>query len=191
MIMKAKLSGLLVGITLGAVALGAMANEEYVTRKGGYIGGSIGQSAYVEEDVIGSEDFEGTDVGWKIFGGYRFSRYLGVDLGYYDLGTPDDTIAGIDTEIELTGWNLSAVGTLPLGRFEFFGRLGLFSWDADAKATMGSLSGSASDSGTDGSAGIGGSWAVTKKVRIRGELEGFAIEDAGASLLSFGVDYRF
>jgi OOP family OmpA-OmpF porin len=189
--MQAKLSGLVVGITLSAVAIGATANEEYVTKKGPYVGGSIGQSAYVEEDVIGSEDFEGTDVGWKIFGGYRFSRYLGVDLGYYDLGTPEDTVGGIDAEIELTGWNLSAVGVLPLGRFELFGRLGLFAWDGEAKATTGSFSGASSDSGTDGSAGIGGTWAVTKKVRIRGELEGFAIEDAGASLLSFGVGFRF
>lgn len=185
--MTAKWSSLAVGMTLGVVALGAMANESYVTKKGGYVGGSIGESAYVEEDVLGSEDFEGTSFGWKIFGGYRFSRYLGVDLGYYDLGTPDDTIGGIDAEIELTGWNLSAVGVLPLGRFELFGRLGLFSWDGEAKVG----SAKASDSGTDGSGGIGGSWAVTKKIRIRGELEGFAIEDAGASLLSFGVDYRF
>lgn len=189
--MKEKLGGLAIGILTCAAAFGATANDEYVTKKGAYVGASIGQSAYVEENVLGSEDFEGTDFGWKIFGGYRFSRYFGIDVGYYDLGEPDDTISGINAKVELTGWNFSGVGVLPLGRFEFFGRLGLFAWDGKATASVGSFSDTANDSGTDGSAGIGGSWAVNKKLRIRGELEGFAIGDAGASLLSFGVDYRF
>lgn len=56
---------------------------------------------------------------YKLFGGYQFNRYLGVEGGYFNLGkfgftsttTPAGTLSG---QIKLRGLNLDLVGTLPL-----------------------------------------------------------------------------
>lgn len=82
---------------------------------------------------------------FKVYGGFQINRYFGVEAGYTDFGKvkfevrdipppcfasfcPTVIFFGPTTgEISAEGWNLSAVGTLPLTeRFELSGRLGAF-----------------------------------------------------------------
>ena len=70
------------------------------------------------------------DAGYKLFLGNQFNRYVGVELGYFNLGkygfanttTPNGRLVG---EIRAQGVNLDVVGTAPLTeKFALLGRIG-------------------------------------------------------------------
>ncbi len=79
------------------------------------------------------------------------------------------------------------MGVIPVGSFEFFGKAGLASWNADI--TAGSFSDS--DSGTDMAYGAGTMYTFGK-FDLRLEYEAFNISDADkVNMVSFGFDFRF
>jgi OOP family OmpA-OmpF porin len=70
------------------------------------------------------------DAGYKLFLGYQMNRYVGFELGYFNLGkygfanttTPNGRLTG---EIRAQGANLDVVGTLPVTeKFAVLGRVG-------------------------------------------------------------------
>lgn len=165
--------------------LAAQADAPYL-----YAGGAFGASI-LEADVE-SETFKGSDYGLKLFGGYRFTENWGFEIAYTDLGEMDDTLNGIDVELDTTGWEFSGVGYLPLQSFDLFGKLGLFAWESDATASVGGFSASDDEDGTDLTIGFGASIPVTPNLDIRGEYQWYDIEDTDvAAFLSVGADFRF
>ena len=153
-----------------------------------YVGGSIGNTSVEVEDS--GLSFDDSDTGYKVFGGYRFMKYFGVEGGYMSFGEPSDEVSGIDVSIEATGWDAFAVGILPLGeRFEVFGKLGLIFWDSDVDV---SGAGSDSDSGSDTAYGVGGAFLIGEHFAIRAEYEIFDIEDTeDVNMFSVGAEWRF
>jgi OOP family OmpA-OmpF porin len=142
---------------------------------GFYVGAGIGDFGV---DVDG---FSGSDTGFKVFGGYQFMKYLGVELEYLDGGTVED----FGTEIDVSGFNLSGMGILPVGeKFNLFAKLGMIFWDAD-------VSGGGSDSGEDFSWGIGAGYSFTDQFGMRLEYQGFEIEDADGDMISLGASWKF
>jgi opacity protein-like surface antigen len=143
---------------------------------GFYVGAGIGDFGI---DVGG---FDASDTGYKVFGGYRFIDYLALEAEYLDGGTVED--AGL--EIDVSGFNVSAVGILPLGeRFDVFAKLGMLFWDADTN-------GLGSDSGEDFSWGIGGGFHFTDQFGMQLEYQGFEIEDTDTvDMISLGASWRF
>jgi OOP family OmpA-OmpF porin len=100
--------------------------------QGWYLGGGIRPAAPAVED---------TDIGYRNFGGYRFSRNWGVELGYSDLGRGNGGAEPAAYAVEKYGyqtsaWTLAGTGVLPLGEaFSLQGRLG---WSmATPDATLG------------------------------------------------------
>lgn len=75
-----------------------------------------------------------TDWGWKVFGGYRFNPYIGIEGSYADIGSfkQQFTIFGAGTtdtlkmKYQVTSWNIAAVGRFPFPETNFFlqGKLG-------------------------------------------------------------------
>lgn len=66
---------------------------------------------------------ESTAFGWKVFGGYRFNEYVGLEGSYVDLGKFDYqyqfNTAGVQTgtgnmSYEVGSWNIAVVPRLPL-----------------------------------------------------------------------------
>jgi len=95
---------------------------------GWYLGGGIRPVVPAMDD---------TDIGYRHFGGYRFSRHWGVELGYSDLGRGN----GVEHSqfeaqkfgAQTSAWTLAGTGVLPLGRdFSLQGRLGLSVASPDA-----------------------------------------------------------
>jgi OOP family OmpA-OmpF porin len=169
--------------------------------QGFYIGGSVGQSDFDDgnaiPDLITSGTVDGTDTGFKIFGGYQFNQNFGLELAWVDLGKASysGTFQGIPVTggtVKTYGLNLSAVGTLPLGSsgFSLFGKAGFYSWEAEANDTTGGLPFSGTQDGSDLSYGIGASYDFTKNLGIRAEWERFKAVD-NIDLLSVGVVYKF
>ena len=137
-----------------------------------------------------------SDVGWKVFGGYQFSKFLGVEGGYVDLGkvSGTDTSFGLgDVDAEMWGVFISGVGTLPIGdRFGVFGKIGAAYTDIEVSS---STLGSDSDDGVNLTFGVGGFMNILRNLSVRVEWERF--QDAGGDaeldvdLISVGVAYKF
>jgi OOP family OmpA-OmpF porin len=149
-----------------------------------YLGASAMQTNLKVEDA--SIEFNEDDLGWKVFGGYNFIKYFGLELGYYDMGKPSSD----QGEVKLKGAALAARGILPLGKhFEFSARLGYMAWDA-------SVSGDEGEDGADLTYGLGAAVIIGSHAEIRLEYE---IVDAGASdvdridieIISLGAAFRF
>jgi hypothetical protein len=100
--------------------------------RGFYIGGGIGDATIqFEDDEDDSFEFDANDTGFKVIVGYRIIDWVAVELNYTDFGKPVDRFGGIDLEAGYTAFSASALGMLPLGDFDLFGRLGLARVDAD------------------------------------------------------------
>jgi len=166
-------------------------------QQGFYAGVSLGQ-AKVDSDAsnltsdlgtIGvtniSSSQDDTDTAWKIFGGYQFNPYLGVEGGYADFGKYNATVNGIyrGTTINASGdvdsYAIFAdvVGHLPMmdNALSIFGKAGVAytrtKLNASASGGGISASASASDSEFVPKLGLGVRYNFTKQFGIRAEYE--------------------
>ncbi len=146
------------------------------------------------------------DFGYKLFAGYRFNQYFALEGGYFNLGqfgfvsttNPAGTLTG---KIKLQGFNLDAVGILPLSeRFSAFGRVGLQYARAkdDFNGTGGVvvLDSSPSKTAPSYKTGLGIQYDFNPNVGLRGELERYRVNDAVGNkgdidLLSVGLVFGF
>jgi len=92
---------------------------------------------------------DGDDDSQTIEGGYRWSRFFAIQVGYHDFGdipgfgTPcdedDEVCIPIEVPIEAdsTAWSLSLVPQLPLGkRFSVFGKVGAVALETEINDTI-------------------------------------------------------
>ena len=146
---------------------------------GGYVGGSIVQTKL----SIDSDGFDEDDTGWKVYGGFNFFKFFGLEAGYFDMGEPKEKSTG--NSAELTAWALSARGILPLGsHFELFAKAGYMVWDAK-------LSDGFSDDDADVIYGAGVAIILGSHVEIRAEYEILDVSGADVDLVSVGAAFRF
>ena len=143
---------------------------------GFYVGAGIGDFG------VKVDGFDGSDTGFKVFGGYRFIKYLAAEVEYLDGGTVED--GGL--EIDVSGFNLSGVGILPVGeKFNLFAKLGMIFWDVGSN-------GFGDDSGEDFSWGVGAGYSFTEQFGMQLEYQGFEIEDADTvDMISLGATWKF
>lgn len=204
--------------TLTAVAIAVSPVAAMAAEPGLYLGGNIGLSRTdIDEDrirdglvgqgfTVSSFDDDERDLGYKLFGGYQFNRFLALEAGYFDLGKfdfdattiPTGTFAG---EIEITGFNVDLVGSLPLSkRFSAFGRGGVTREEAEVKFTRSGAvavtDASRDKSETNYKFGFGVEYAITSALGLRAEAERYRIDDAvgndgDVDLYSLGLVYRF
>lgn len=113
---------LLAAVSLGALCVPGALAQVAAPGTGWYLGGGIRPAMPVAEDP---------DIGYRHFGGYRFSRHWGVELGYSDLGRGVDSAAPAFPAqqkfgLQTSAWTLAGTGVLPLGNaFSVQGRLGV------------------------------------------------------------------
>jgi OOP family OmpA-OmpF porin len=191
-------------ITAAALVLSALiAAPQSLAQPGFYIGGSLGSTNFdsdIATGLITAGSVDGSSSGFKIFGGYQFNDYFGLDLALVDLGKAQYGGSFFGTPVtggtvEVFGVNFSAVGTWPVTpAFAFFGKIGLFAWEAEARDTTGGIPFSGTEDGADLSIGLGFSVNFTRNLSGRVEWERFGMDskDLGyADLLSLGLVYRF
>lgn len=188
--------------------------------RGFYIGLSIGQSKVSIDDsdvptVVGatatSVSKDETDSGFKLYGGYRFTRNFALEGGWADLGRFRATrnvtapaIGSFTAETEASGPFIDAVGIIPLQQFALFGKLGaMYATTETTFSTTGAvllLPGvprSSDDSELEFKFGLGASYSFTRNFAIRAEYERFfevGTSDTGEGdidLISIGIVFRF
>ena len=195
MITASKGDNMLNRVMVAAVLVAlALAVPTEAADKGLYVGGSIGGSSIDIRDFdeeLGNLRFSDGDTAFKIFAGYRFLSVLAVEASYVDLGSPSDTIDNGDTTVEIgvQGWDALAVGILPLGPVDVFGKLGIVSWNADITAAVEDVS--RSDNGTDLAYGVGMALRLSS-IAVRVETERFEIDNAeSVYLFTVGATFTF
>jgi outer membrane protein OmpA-like peptidoglycan-associated protein len=172
---------------------------------GFYVGAGLGNFALDSDTIYNGKDFDGSDIGYKVFGGYQFMRYLAVELEYLDGGEPDDNFRDdrfpderLKVSAGVTGFVGSAVGILPIGeRFDVFGKLGFIYWDGDGSGKIRDADGtlakiSYGNDGTDFAWAVGGTWHITHNLGLRAEYQGFEIDDFNSvDFASGSIVYKF
>jgi len=155
-------------------------------------GASIGSSkGEFSESIEGFDlDFDGSDVGFKVFGKYMFNDNWGLEVGYVDFGTPSDTFLGVDIDVDLWGYDAFLIGSFPVSEsVDLFGKAGM----ADLEAEISSPGfGSDSADETDLAVGIGAKFHTSDTFSILAEWEWFDVEDTDAVwILSLGIEVGF
>ena len=145
---------------------------------GFYVGVGAGQFNIEVDDLDTSDEldeaFDGDDTVYKVFAGWRFNPFIGVELDYIDLGGPEDTVEGIKVKAEINGFAPYLIGTLPVGPVEFFARVGYYFYDVDIK---GEDVGSVSDSNEDLVYGAGIGLTLFDHLHARLEYEIIDVSD--------------
>ena len=171
--------------TIGSLAAVAALLAGTVHAEGLYIGADVGSSHYKGGNVDGQGITDPSSTAVKLYGGYSFNPYLGVEAGYVDLGRFRSS-AG---RLKGNGAFVDAVGTLPLGNdFSALARVGVFNGKLDSD-------GIGSDRGTNIKVGAGLQYDISKAVGVRAQWERYRFDaldtKANTDVYSLGVNYRF
>ena len=155
-------------------------------RSGWAFHAGIGASTIRDED--GSETFRGGAFAYKYGIEYRIRNNIALGFSLFDLGTADDTIGGVDTEIGVQGFDFNARFIFGGGgSTEFFALIGHGVYDADV-STGGAFSG-------DYDAweiGAGVDFHTSERVAIRAELRFLnGPEEESGGLGIVGFNFRF
>jgi opacity protein-like surface antigen len=186
---------------------------------GWYAGFGFGQSRY--RSVESGIDAERAALGqtstttsantpteaWKVYAGFQFNKYLGVEGGYANLNDMRATsiitapsVRQLITEMKSDAWTLAAVGSYPVTEdFSVMAKLGA-AYVLSDKATKLTGTGVTTPqswwvrSGDDGFQpyyGVGMSYALLDNFKIRAEWERFALDDFDIDLMTAGFSVAF
>ena len=188
------------------LAVAGLVRGVSASAQGFYLGASAGNSN-IDDDIttglITSGTVDGKSSGYKLFGGYQFNDYFGLDLAYVDLGKAAlQRILLRDPSCRRHGGSLGSQhgrGRHPAGESEICRvrqgwvcsrgkpRRKTLPWVCRSRMLR---------TGTDFSAGLGMSFHFTRNLSARVEWERFGLTgydfDLGhVELLSLGMVYRF
>lgn len=168
---------------------------------GGYFGASIGPSKAKHWCNTGDlpagaavAACDARDKGWKMFAGYRINRFFGFEGSFIDFGkfslTATSGAESTTVTARATAFSAAAVGIIPLGNFEVFGKAGIAKVKAQSREA--SLSGTTFKLGRDDNEahyGLGAAYRFTSEWDLRAEWE--RIKDSRIDLFSIGFQYRY
>lgn len=177
-------TALIAALPFAAMAQGAMDNPT-----GPYIGAGLGRfnvniDSIDQVDEVAESLDDSDDTAMKIFAGYRLLPFLSLEAGYVDLGNPGDDFetSGSDGRyrVGVSGFTVAALGRIPVGPVELFGKVGQYFYDVDTRITFdGGLPDiRAKDSGDDLFWGGGVGIVLLERLEVRAEYERFDIGDA-------------
>ncbi|WP_298606989.1 outer membrane beta-barrel protein [uncultured Thiothrix sp.] len=164
-----------------------------------YGGGSLGLSNQGAFD-------DGLTVGGKVYGGMKFNRMLGAEVGYMHIGeaegeskdTPDGRLKA-DLTSDMDAIYAAAVGYLPVApHMDLIGKAGVARWSQDSSKDVKEIAekSSTTDDGISPLIGVGAQYRVSPNMHIRGEWEHAfnagtkdTAFETGIDLMSVGVTF--
>ena len=115
--------------------------------------------------AIAGATCDDSDSGFKLYGGYRMSRFFALEAGVGALGNIQENGAGTTAKIESKPVELSILGSIPVtNQFAVFGRIGGY------RATT-KMSGAATGTKTSGNATYGVGMDIGFTSNIGGRIE--------------------
>lgn len=181
--------------------LGGLFSQTAAAQTGFYFGGTVGNTAIDTDFDDFNLDYDESDFGWSAHAGIQATDFFAIEASYNDFGAFSETrefdLTQTDVRADLTGYDVMAVLSIPLGPLSLYGKGGVVFWDAKATAQIlppvgpGSIV-SAEDTGNDLAFGGGLEFQFTPTLALRGEIEYFDIEDTEEVwFASVGLTYRF
>jgi OOP family OmpA-OmpF porin len=161
--------------------------QEAAAERGFYLGGSITQSRF-DEDNFSFSDLDDEDNSWKIIGGFRFTPQIAVEANYVDFGEASaPALIGVPAfNAEAKAFALYGIGMLPAGPIDLFAKVGAAQIDAETRGRIVS-----DDDATEFAYG-GGAQLRLGALGIRAEYEKFDTDIVGdLDLISLGLTYTF
>ncbi len=158
-------------------------------RTGWGVSAGIGTSRIKDKD--GADEFSGAGFGSALEVEFRPVPHLAFGLGGFSLGRAEDSFGGVDTEIEVRGWEFFGRVIRPVSdTAEIYGRVGVGTYFVDI------------DPGSIGLEDILGSGAVNlgvgvdfgRKDKLAFRLEGRYLigdDDETGALMFLGINYLF
>ena len=181
-------------ILVPALMLALIGTAAQAADSGVYLGAGVSQ---VKLDHVGKDfnsgnlnDFKLDNTSWKLIGGFRPIDNFAAELNYFDLGNENRTIGGQNFRADGKAYGAFAVGFIPIGPVDLFGKAGLVRWESNATAD-GPLGFRFDDKGTE----FG--WGAGVQARLgslggRLEYEHFDVDHTdGVEALSLSVFWTF
>ena len=166
-----------------------------------YVGASLGQTTFKDSEHV-PDGFGGTvslhldesDTSYKLYGGYMILPFFGLEGGYVDFGDASKNLGAANAKLDISadGWEIFAVGDLPLGPLDLFAKVGVLSYDAKLKGRVnGATVASASDSDQVGAYGVGAAVGLGG-LKVRAEYTMYDVSNIDdLYMISAGVTYSF
>lgn len=183
-------SGMYLGFGMGQAKV-----DDWAQYAGDFVNTSFGAPSPVSDD--------NRSLGFKVFGGYQFNKYFGVEGGFVDFNDvkASNAISGparsVYTTAENDAWTLAAVGTLPVSKsVSVFAKVGASSWSSNLRtvatnATGLTQSATKSSDGYDVFYGLGASYALLDSIDVRAEIERYKFDNLDINLMTAGMAFKF
>jgi hypothetical protein len=182
-------------ITVAALSLAAGPAlgqvDENDNRQGFYLGAGLGDFSASVNGPPGFDDIDvdSDDTPMKFFGGWRMNRFFAVQLDYIDFGESTGTANLLDIRNDTSGLAPNVIGTLPIGFFELFAKVGMMWYDVDLDIDDDPT---LSDSGEDPIYGVGVGLTLVERLSLRLEYEIVDVETLDdAEAVWFTAAWRF
>lgn len=180
---------------------GPGAREEYgedewsgINFDGWYGGLGFGQAKY--SDVV-ADSADTRSEAWKVYAGYQFNKYLGVEGGYANLNDMTARTGTVTTNMATDAWTLGAVLSYPLtDKLSVMGKLGAAYMLRDIKIRDGIIENgmdtkTVGDDSYQPNYGVGVSYALLDFLSLRAEWERFDTKDSNIDLMTAGFAMKF
>ena len=155
--------------------------------QGSYIGGSYSWSALDASFSTNNAN------GYKLFLGYDYPTFFGLETGYVDFGKFKHTTTGTSGSASLTGkgWDVALTGRVPLGKLlALTARAGFLFWQTDLSSTLAAITGG-SDSGRNSFYGFGVRINVMPSLSLLADWERYKVGEGNVDLVNAGVRLNF
>lgn len=164
--------------------------------------GYIGIAGGTTRQDVNCADWSGCDrgdTGFKLYGGYRFSKLAAIELGYTDFGSASLSAGSVASgNYSATALGIGGALFLPIApKFTGIARAGLASVDADYSYTgpFGLFAGSSSESSIEPYLGFGLAYALTPQLSLNGSFDYVRADyprgSGSARMLGLGLSLSF
>lgn len=144
---------------------------------------------------LNNATLDDNDTTWTVRGGWRFSPYAAIEVGYYDLGryefdgTKFGSAVPIDGSARARSYGISLVGILPINNFDIYGRIGYAHSKLELNANTELLTGNRNESQDEATYGAGVRWTFARNWAVFGEW----MKNDRIRVDSYlgGIDFRF
>ena len=161
------------------------------------VGAGMGHLNRSASDLTGLNNatLDDNDTTYTVRGGWRFSPYAAIELGYYDLGRYDfhgtrfGSAVPVDGSARAQSVGLSLVGIWPINNFDLYGRIGYAHSELKFNANGPINTGNQNDRQDEATYGLGARWNFSRNWGLFAEW----MKNDRIRVDSYlaGVDFRF
>jgi OOP family OmpA-OmpF porin len=160
-------------------------------------GAGMGHLNRSASDLTGLDNatLDDNDTTYTVRGGWRFSPFAAIELGYYDLGRYDfhgtrfGSVGNVDGSARAQSVGLSLVGIWPINNFDLYGRIGYAHSELKFNANGPINTGNRNDRQDEATYGAGVRWNFTPQWGLFAEW----MKNDRIRVDSYlaGIDFRF